>query len=82
MSRKDNLARHCQRLHRRYGAYLTVDGVTSHEPWHVNWHQMVLHPNPVWVTVGDDESSVSSDRIIDQEDPEDDGGGGEDLESE
>ena len=81
MSRKDNLSRHCQKQHCKYAAYLKVDGVPSHEPWHENWQQMVLHPNPVWVTVGDDESSISSSRIINQPASEDDGGGSEDLES-
>ena len=40
----------------------------------------MTHADPVWVNVEDDESSVASDRIIDQEDPGDDGGGGMDDE--
>ena len=40
----------------------------------------MTHADPVWVNVEDDESSVASDRIIDQEDPSDDGGSGMDDE--
>jgi hypothetical protein len=38
-------------------------------PWHEDWLQMMLNPEPVWVTVDRDSESVRSDQVIDQDRP-------------
>ena len=82
-SRKDNIARHCDRLHRKDAALLKLNQVPTHKAWADDWHDRVTHADPVWVNVEDDESSVASDRIRDREMPDDDGSSGmEDEQSE
>jgi hypothetical protein len=59
--------RHCQRAHCKDAAYLRVDQVPTKKAWHKDWHQIMMNPEPVFVNIEDPESSVSEDRIIDQD---------------
>ena len=73
-SRKDNIARHCDTQHRKDAALLKLHQVPTHKAWADDWQDRVTNADPVWVNIEDDESSISSDRIIEQEMPDDDGG--------
>jgi hypothetical protein len=61
------MSRHCFAKHGEWPAYLKANQKPKWIPWHKDWHQMMLNPEPVWVTVDRDSESVRSDQVIDQD---------------
>jgi len=69
MIRKDNMNKHCREIHGTQVYYLR-NGKKPIRPYCNDWRERMLNPPKLSVPIRDDESSISSNRVISQENSE------------